>query len=845
MPPNGLRFCLILLSGGLLVMSNLPAVETARFGAETLLPDDERTHFSRAVNFAPGDGEKVTLNPPRFRWRYHPSVPGKGGDFVFTFQVSRDADCNNPLLDVETDVNFYNTMAPFEGEGPFYWRIGYKEGDEEGPPKQWSEVRSFTISADAEKWDRSMLAEPDVASKGHPRILFSRKTLPLLRRLVRENEDSRAVFEKTRNDAEKALQSDWWNDVPESDNNRAKATYLEMARNLALVAFVWRVTGDEKFAGVRERALRIARYPKGGRASPEGAGGESNEDSTQITEFLALLYDWLHEDLSEEERKDFAHSLEWRIDHFVNDFAWHRKHKGGLIVHGSSLATTAASHAFEGFFDTFPAALAAYEESEVARLCFRIGVNYMVGVGSAHGFDEGWNEGPGYGNSKWAWYVNAMSYLDSVFPEFEAGRNPWLKRLGEYFRLQTPVGLRHAPWGHGSNRAGYYESGHFRSYRKLAFLTGDGRFLSNWAQYGGDVNRHLYRPWIECALPLWRKRPEPVVEEDAVVLFPRAGWVMAMSGPPSDPDTYNKGAGMIFCCRPRGAYSHSFNSDNSFHLFGYGKDLSHAAGSGEYEPHAFHSMSHNTILVDGLGQAQPRDEQKLPYYGRIIAFGEKGDCAYWCGDATLCYPREPLEVRHWWGKLSNIYRNRALPYLRQVNRHVLFMRRKYFVILDNLAADEPAKWTWLYHVLDADEMRLDEESGSFYYRMDDVEVRVDHLSGKGEIELMNQEGRRGFVNPLTNEDYENDRGRARGERRMTAGHNLWLSTKDKHKTWRFLCVIYPLQKDGPRPSVKRLDDSTLQVTAGGETDVISFDGKSRRKANVIVDLAEIAPAGLH
>ena len=88
------------------------AYEPVRFGADTLLPDDPRAQFSRSVNFAPGDGQVCDLNPPRFRWRYHPTQPGQGGDYLFTFQVASDAGFQQRLVDVQTEFNFYNTIAP-------------------------------------------------------------------------------------------------------------------------------------------------------------------------------------------------------------------------------------------------------------------------------------------------------------------------------------------------------------------------------------------------------------------------------------------------------------------------------------------------------------------------------------------------------------------------------------------------------------------------------------------------------------------------------------------------------------------------------------------------------------
>jgi len=304
---------------------------------------------------------------------------------------------------------------------------------------------------------------------------------------------------------------------------------------------------------------------------------------------------------------------------------------------------------------------------------------------------------------------------------------------------------------------------------------------------------------------------------------------------------------MIFCCRPRGAYSHAFCSDKSFHLFGYGQDLSHAAGTSDYEPHAYHSMSHNTILVDGLGQAQPRGLQKDPAYGRLLAFYQDSTVAYWCGDATLAYPRERFRPREWWGRLSDLYEQRDLSYLRRANRHVLFVRNRYFVILDDLEADQPARYTWLYHILPDGGLHLDTQSGSFSYQVEDVHVEVTHLLGSGQLDIQDMRGTQGTINPLTGEDYTEDRGRARGERGLVAEHNLYFTTRAPAARWRFLCVIvpYPAHQAGEVRRVERLDDLTVRVTAFAGTDVISFDPDTQHPATVRVDLPSISPAGIH
>ncbi len=342
------------------------------------------------------------------------------------------------------------------------------------------------------------------------------------------------------------------------------------------------------------------------------------------------------------------------------------------------------------------------------------------------------------------------------------------------------------------------------------------------------------RPWIECALPLWCTRPKPVVKEDPVRLFPLAGWVTALSGPPNDPKTYKHGLGMIFACRPDGAYSHAFACDNSFHIFAYGQDISHAAGTGEKEPDAYQTMSHNAILVDGLGQTQGR--QNLRWFGRILAFAQKGDVTYWCGDATMCYPHTPHRVRTYWGSIGKVYDQRDLSYLTRVNRHVLFVRNKYFVILDDLASDRLSTWTWLYHALRGDNAKLDPITGSFEYTIGGVRVYVTQLFGANGLDVSDRKGLEGLKNPLTGEDYTEYLSRVPADSRFVAEHNIWLTTRQKQSVWRFTTVIYPVAPGGQTPKIERLDGLTIRITAGDNVDVISFDPKTKYPANIIVDL---------
>ena len=257
-----------------------------------------------------------------------------------------------------------------------------------------------------------------------------------------------------------------------------------------------------------------------------------------------------------------------------------------------------SSHGYEAAMGTAVCGLALYEHSEVGREWFDLILNYLIGVTCGHGFDEAWNEGPGYGTSKCKWLMNATMYFDTTLPQAGLGRNPFYKRIGEFFRRVIPVGMTHNAWG---NQANASRNNHLAHFRKFAYLTGDGRFLLNWRQYGGK-EFSAFRPWIEYVLPTYYDEPRPEPENETVGLFPVAGWGMAATGPPSLRSTFENGLGVIFQCRPRGGYGHSFNSDASFQLHAYGQMLNHGGGSSaNLDAYAYHTMSHNTILVDGVG----------------------------------------------------------------------------------------------------------------------------------------------------------------------------------------------------------------------------------------------------
>ncbi len=274
---------------------------SVEIGTEALLPEDPSQLFARYVRFRPIDGAEVGLNPPRMSW---PCLPGirfqdsaVSADRSFTLQIADNPGFVDPVVEIKrTPYNFYNFLPPLDKSKEWYWRIGYHAG---GQPVQWSDTRQFAISADAVEWDRSNFSQYIDRLEGHPRILFNHNNYQQMVALQHENEFSKAYAVEIIQKADGILKRKDYKDFPKDDSK--KMNYMQFSDALVHLGFAYILTGDEKYAGFRERALTMASWPPGGHSSPEG-NGQSLKWQTHITEHLGMLYDWFFDDWSQSER---------------------------------------------------------------------------------------------------------------------------------------------------------------------------------------------------------------------------------------------------------------------------------------------------------------------------------------------------------------------------------------------------------------------------------------------------------------------------------------------------------------------------------------------------------------
>ncbi len=864
------------------------AGEPARFTvAATAQPATESLRYNRLLVWQPADSSLAELNPPRFCWPHEPTILPEAGlpaghlpPRRYAFQIARNRQFTDLLLDVpETPYNFYNAIGPLPEGERLFWRVGYFHP--ERGALEWQRTRDFTIRYGVRKWDRAGLAAPHFRYCGHPRIIFTPDNLQALRKLHKTDPHSRLIRDHALELAEADLSASWFVDFPRSDSipeNRLRERYPDLPRSLdpdgggdsymlifdrlANMAFAWMLTGDRRFLPVKDRFLALAEIPRGGPTSPSGAGG--SEDYGPVIEYLALAYDWLHHEYSPAERERLLAGLAWRVEHIVNSYSW--RSEGGRRVSPHSIAVAGSSHPFENLNTCYPAGLAAYEAGGAFRTAYELGAHYLSGVNSPFGQDA-WNEGPGYGLSKFKWMMYAVSYFDLTLAGAHFGLNPFLTEIGEFFTRVAVLGMPHLSFGNIGQMEPYYLNNRVSSFRQLAYLTGERRFLTSWEDalrrleaIGYPTHRQFSRPWIEYALPQCYPEPSRDEPQPRARLFPDGGWVSASNLYPGKLDHWPDNLGMVFHARPRGGFNHSFYGDNSFQLYGFGENLTHAGGSTmNGDRHAHHSMAQNLVLVDGLGQAQPshiraesfRKELFPPWFARVARFGEQAGTVYLKGEAAGAYVRFPQRYFEFWGRLGdethNPYDERDVSYLERADRHLLFVDGRYFVMLDELAVSrqrrpEGSRFSWLYHVLQDVPLSWDQSSQSFRYRVGAANVLV-QLASSLPFEFEDRQKEQGLVNPLTGEDYRpwakpvtRYDNRRSGPYPETVTHNLWVTNREPSHAVRYLAVIYPWLEGSPAPEIEVLDELTVRVRAGDRTDLVSFDPAAHPEATVAVEL---------
>ena len=825
----------------------LAFVFAAVAGNAELLPFDTRWEYPQYLTFRPGHGQVCAVNPPRFSWPYVPHVIPREGKFPawdFCLQLSRTGDFADPEIDVEnTPYNFHNALPALE-PGDWHWRVGYGVDTDD---EQWSAVRSFTISPDAVEWDRTIIgrAAQELGAGSHPRLAPAAGWQEWGQEL-RTDERTSAWLDSVVSGADRATKRAWWTDFPTTDR-KGETEYDDqqfagIAREIALASFAHRLTGDEKYSRAKDLAVALARFPKGGLASPE-YHGPPRKWPTQITEYLAVCLDWWHDELTPEERDTILGSIDWRLRAtYLEKASW----RAGDSISRSGVSAFCQSHPYENFMWSLPAVLLTAGDLPLADELVPLCLHYLTGVTSAHGPDEGWNEGLAYGGWKGQTMLQASAYTALLLPELELGRSPYYGRLGDWYAHLMPLGIQRLAFGDYAANPARQRGVQRNNFRFLTWLTGEPRFRKRWEALAEDVgNGPSSRPWLDLFCVTRFEVPQEDVQEPTRALFPEAGWVMVSTESPSDAEGFGDAVGMIFKCRPRGGYSHSYRSENDFVWHAYGQTLSAGGGGTPYpDPHSRHSMSHNVLLINGRGQEWNARNPASPFCGRLLAYTEGDNYIHWVGDATHAY--------------------QSIPELLRWHRHVVFVDGKWFAVFDDLAMRpeaDPVRFSWLFHIAPDVPLSIDLDRGLFSYKMGDVNARVAFAGDPSALALTDLPGRDGYQNPITQEDvYQKtaealrSKGRELSDEQLMA-HNVWVTNAERAREWTFLAALTAWRENDEAPKITFDGERSVKVDwADGTSQSVAFapgtpaditvDLDAVRAHALATDAAVLPPGGL-
>ena len=721
----------------------------------------DRTPASNQVPHAPADGDVTAVNPPAFVW-----VPADGVD-AYVVEYSTDPGFAPAETTVVEDVaiSVYTPTETLE-PGDWYWRYGVDDGDGE---RVYSRARAFTIPADAQAFPRITIDDalariPDE----RPRAYFTPERVEE----IRAEADGRyaEITQPVIQSAEAVLEMDeplFPEPQPPEDPDEVRQAYVDgyramrpYTRRMHTCALAYIYTGDERFAEeAKRRLLHFASWDVDGPTSIHGVSGTRwyGEFGMDIGAHAPRTFDWIHDTLTEEEREKCLDAFSRRIAQMSQrhrnmpfesrPYSSHPGRQIGFVVEGGIV-----------FAHDVP------EASEWLDYTLRL----LWSVYPAWGGPDGaWHEGVSY----WRGYIRRMT---DIAGELDRLGIPWKEK--PFVRNTGYFGL-YASYPHRPTRA--FGDGHEGSVGsgagQLMYILGS--FFDNpyfrWhaeetgaGRPEGPMALYVYRPDLEA---------KPPADLPHAQVFPSSGWV-AMHSDMAEPEN---NVVMLFKSNPRGSVSHDHANQNAFVLEAYTEPLAISSGYRQIHGSDHHlewmqqTKAHNSILVDGEGQV-PRSHESR---GFIAAFDNTDEFAYTIGDATEAYD----------GRLDRF------------ERHVLFSRPDYFVIIDDLEAPEPATYQWLLHA--REEMEMDPDAREVLSVKNEARLRVRFLTPEALSFSQTDEFDTPPVDPAPTQ------------------HHFTASTEEPRASQRFVTVLMPHREGGQDalPEARMLEaEGGLALEVGDE-----------------------------
>lgn len=703
-----------------------------------------------AAPIQPADCTTVAQTPPDFGW----SDQGPGAKYRFTLFFP-----DGKSRTRDTDKNWMAWPESLE-PGEYGWRVEvFRKTQSTG---EAGRVRHFTVSQGAVPF-----VVPDVHELYHRAA-----ALPHPRALPRgvEKEGLMGALLKERQMGVKVLLSDVENHLHRalpaepsmqlSSGSIESITHDEM-RSMVKSAFAWVVSRNGNYLeDAKRRALSVAAW------NPHGSTSFTKADQAgrEIAWSLALVYDWLYDELKPAERQTLLGAIRPRANEMLAQLTGpHGVNVVPLDSHGNhSIGKLAVI-----------AALLAGNTPESERWLTESLPLHLHLISPWGGEDGGYANGTNYalwdtGDSFVDWHI--LRWVTGV----DVSQKAWVRNFGRYLVYFLPPGTPRHTFGDGSEeRPGENWARFSKSYALLAPSP-----LSRWYArqlFGEDPSR------LEMLLAprdVGGAAPFPDGTANAA-LFPSIGW----SAMHSDLRDRNR-VSVYFKSSPYGSHNHSHADQNSFVINAHDQALAIDSGyfddyhSPHWENWTKQTRAHNAITFDG-GQGQTH--HTIAAKGKITQFEAGEQMDFVTGDATQAYGGA----------------------LRKAVRSVVYGRPDQIIVFDHLESDIPRRWEWNIHAL---QHMLQDATGRLTIRSGPVSLCVE-VQATAPLRFVQSDA---FTEP------------PRGENRPKQWHGRF-ETISKTNAATFAAVLRVACQAGASVQLHRRDAAEASAMLGGAE--VRFDGK--------------------
>ncbi|WP_339971379.1 DUF4962 domain-containing protein [Gymnodinialimonas mytili] len=644
---------------------------------------DEPKPGRLTIQYAPDADSAIVENPPRFSW-----LPVIEDGALYVLRLSQNAKFPDGKTRVYTGIplNFFTPHDVLE-PGTWHWSYAVWDAQTGQPQSGWSQTRSFDLAPDLPQTPlpgrNTRLAQ---ATRAHPRLWMTEDRLKAFQKDIAADPDHCTWATFFENSVLPWMDRDVMAEPAGYPNHQRVAsiwrqTYIDCQELLYAIrhlAIGGKVTGDaEMVARAKEWLLQAASW------NPAGTTSRAYTDEWAFRVNLALAwgYDWLHDELSDEDRAKVRDALLART----------RETADHIIRHANIHLFPFDSHAVRAVSAVLiPASIALLDEAPEAEGWLHYAVEFLFTVYSPWGdADGGWAEGPHYWMTGMAYLIDAANLLKS-HTGLDLYQRPFFQHTGDFPLYTKAPDTRRATFGDDSTMGDLPAVKIGYNLRQFAGVTGNGAYqwyydeikrgnpgtemaFYNWGWWDFHFDEMVYRtdfPLVEATPP-----------EDGMRWFKGIGWVAIQHGM-DDPENHIQ---FVMKSSPFGSISHSHGDQNAFCLSAFGEDL--AIQSGHYV--AFNSTMHqswrrqtrskNALLINGKGQYAGQDKPRaMRSTGQIVTAEQRDDHIFIQGDATAAYQSLTPEVS-------------------LAQRDVYFVRSQYFVIVDTVDAQAPMSIEWLLH----------------------------------------------------------------------------------------------------------------------------------------------------